>query len=131
MTRERTAARNVFSGTVTKYGLLAVNIGVGVWLMPFSVHHLGKTDYGLWMMVASMTAYFQLLDLGYGNGLVRHITEADARGDEEEVNRVVSTFVVVYSIIGLLALVAAGGLILFVIPRFPGLTASRPSPRSG
>ena len=51
-----------------------------------------------WMLVASMTAYFQLLDLGYGNGLVRHVTEADSKGDVDGMNEVLSTFVVVYAI---------------------------------
>ena len=51
------------------------------------------------MLAASMTAYLQLLDLGYGNGLVRQVTQADARGDEEEMNEILSTFLVVYSAI--------------------------------
>ena len=72
---------NLLTGTATRYLLLAVNVGLGIFLMPFTVRHLGTTEYGLWMLVASMTAYFQLLDLGYGNGLVRHVSDADARGD--------------------------------------------------
>jgi hypothetical protein len=49
--------------------------------MPFTVRHLGTAEYGLWMLVASLTYYFQLLDLGYGSGVVRQITDADARHD--------------------------------------------------
>ncbi len=116
------AAWNVLTGTAAKYALLAVNIVVGVILMPFTVGKLGKADYGLWMMVASMTGYFQLLDLGYGSGLVRHITEADARGDERAVNEVASTFVIVYLLIGLVAGTAAAVLALVVLPSFPGLS---------
>src|SRR6266850_5095296 len=63
------AATNLIAGTVTKYLVLPLNIGLGIVLMPFTVRHLGQTDYGLWMLVASMTTYFQLLDLGYGNGI--------------------------------------------------------------
>src|SRR5262245_24354557 len=79
------AAINLVVGTVTKYIVLALNIGLGIVLMPFTVRHLGQTAYGLWMLVASMTTYFQLLDLGYGNGLVRHLVAADRRGDTEQV----------------------------------------------
>ncbi len=57
------------------HGLLAVNIGIGVFLMPFTIRHLGTSDYGLWMLVASLTSYFQLLDLGYGSGLVRQVAD--------------------------------------------------------
>src|SRR5215470_6396587 len=77
-------AWNLLTGTLTRYLLLFVNIVIGAFLMPFTIHHLGKAQYGLWMLAASMTAYLQLLDLGYGNGLVRQVTQADARGDEEE-----------------------------------------------
>ena len=117
------AARNLITGTAVKYVLLAVNIATGILLMPFTMEHLGKAQYGLWMLVASMTYYFQLLDLGYGSGLVRHITEADAKGDEDGVNEVVSTFVIVYLGIGCVAL--AGSLLLaaFVLPRFPSIPA--------
>ena len=53
------AARNLLAGTVAKYALLAVNIALGIVMMPFNVRHLGMADYGLWMLVASMTACFQ------------------------------------------------------------------------
>ena len=70
-----------------------------------------------------MTAYLQLLDLGYGSGLVRQITQADARQDEDDMNVVLSTFVVVYGAIGIVSLAAMAILALIVIPRFPNLSA--------
>ena len=75
------AANNLIAGTFTKYLLLAFNIATGMFLMPFTVHHLGQAEYGLWMLVASMTYYFQLLDMGYGNGIVRHIVGFTIYGD--------------------------------------------------
>ncbi|HOC17057.1 MAG TPA: oligosaccharide flippase family protein [Vicinamibacterales bacterium] len=121
----RSIAVNLATGTATRYVLLAVNIGIGIWMMPFSVGHLGKSDYGLWMLVVSMTAYFQLFDLGYGNGLVRQITDADARGDERAINELVSTFAVVYAAIGAVALLATAALAAWVVPRFPNLSAGQ------
>lgn len=122
---QRSITANLATGTATRYLLLAVNLAIGFWMMPFSVGHLGMSEYGLWMLVVSMTAYFQLFDLGYGNGLVRQITDADARGDERAINQVVSTFVVVYAFIGLVALAAAWGLAVWVVPRFPNLSADQ------
>lgn len=55
MTRDGSAANNLLAGTITKYVLLAVSLGTGVFLMPFTVRHLGKAQYGLWMLVASVT----------------------------------------------------------------------------
>lgn len=119
------ATRNLLAGTVAKYALLVVTIVLGIVLMPFTVRHLGKSDYGLWMLVASMTYYFQLLDLGYGNGLVRHVTEADARGDTDGMNEILSTFVVVYALLGAAAMIGIALLALFAVPRFPNLTAEQ------
>jgi len=113
---------NLLTGTLTRYVLLFVNIAVGIFLMPFTVQHLGKAEYGLWMLTASLTAYLQLLDLGYGNGLVRQVTHADAIGDEQEMNVILSTFAVVYTAIGVAALLIVSGLAAFALPRFPNLT---------
>jgi O-antigen/teichoic acid export membrane protein len=118
-------AMNLVTGTASRYLLLAINIGLGVVLLPFTVSRLGMADYGLWMLVASMTYYFQLLDLGYGSGLVRHVADADARHDLTLVNQILSTFVVVYAGIGLLSVAGTAGIITWVIPRFPNLTAEQ------
>lgn len=111
----------MIAGTVTRYALLILSIATGAFLMPFTVGHLGRAQYGLWMLVASMTTYFQLLDIGYGNGVVRHLVEADTRGDNDEVNRIASTFVCVYAGIGAIALLAGAVLVLVVVPSFPHL----------
>lgn len=118
----RYSARNLVTGTLTRYVLLFVNIAIGISLMPFTMHHLGTAQYGLWMLATSMTAYLQLLDLGYGNGLVRQVTQADARGDEEGMNAVLSTFLVVYLVIGMVALGAVAVLASVALPRFPNLS---------
>jgi O-antigen/teichoic acid export membrane protein len=114
---------NLLTGTLTRYVLLFVNIAIGVFLMPFTMHHLGASQYGLWQLAASMTAYLQLLDLGYGNGLVRQLTQADAVGDEPRMNACLSTFLVVYGVIAILAVAAIGVLAAVVLPRFPHLGA--------
>ena len=120
-----TAATQLIAGTATKYIVLALNIGLGAVLMPFTVRHLGQTQYGLWMLVASLTTYFQLLDLGYGNGVVRHLVEADRRGDVADVNRIASTFVCVYTAIAIGAAAAIGAMLAFVVPRFPHLSPAQ------
>jgi O-antigen/teichoic acid export membrane protein len=121
---ERTAATNLLGGTITRYVALSVNIGIGIFLMPFTVNHLGKPQYGLWMLVASITSYFTLLDLGYDSGLVRHIVAADTHRDEDRVNRIISTFFCVYAGIGLVVLAVTAFVARFGIPRFPHLAAS-------
>jgi O-antigen/teichoic acid export membrane protein len=119
------SVRNVLTGTATKYLLLAINVGLGIVLLPFTMRHLGTETYGLWMLAASLTYYFQLLDLGYGTGLVRHVSDADARGDIGAVNRVLSTFFVVFAGLGLIAAAGIATLVVWAIPRFPNLAADQ------
>jgi O-antigen/teichoic acid export membrane protein len=118
-------AWNLVAGTATRYLLLAVNVCLGIFLMPYTMRHLGTTEYGLWMLVASITAYFQLLDLGYGSGLLRHLAAADAQGDVALVNRLLSTFVIVYAGIGLLAGAGIASLAVWALPRFPRLAPAQ------
>ena len=66
-----------------------------------------------------------MLDLGYGNGVVRHLVDADRRGDIDEVNRVASTFACVYSAIAVVAVIAIAVMVVAVVPRFPHLSAEQ------
>jgi O-antigen/teichoic acid export membrane protein len=120
--RQQTA-RRLISGTAVKYVLLVINIVTGIFLLPFTIGHLGKELYGLWMVVASMTAYFQLLDLGFGHSLVRHIAEADAQRDERRINELASTFVVIFASLGALVLLGTAALAMLVLPRYPNIRA--------
>jgi O-antigen/teichoic acid export membrane protein len=119
------AARRVVNGTVVKYVLLGINIATGIFLLPFTIDHLGKELYGLWMIVASMTAYFQLLDLGFGHSLVRHLADADARRHDEQINELASTFVVIFAGLGLAVLGVTAAIATVVLPRYPNIPAQQ------
>src|SRR5207237_10215047 len=70
-----TVARNVS----TRYLAIATEMLVGLVVLPFNVQHLGKQAYGLWILAASVTAYFSVLDLGYGGALVKFVAQYRAR----------------------------------------------------
>ena len=122
---DRQTARRLISGTAVKYVLLAINIVTGVFLLPFTIDHLGTDLYGLWMLVASMTAYFQLVDLGFGHSLVRHISEADAQHDTDRVNELASTFVVIFAGLGVVVLGASVIIAYGVLPLYPNIRADQ------
>ena len=54
------------SGAAGGIDLLRAQALIGLVLLPFNVHHLGQSAYGLWMLTASLTTYFSVLDLGFG-----------------------------------------------------------------
>lgn len=101
-----TVARNVS----TRYLAIAVEAVLGVLILPFNVSHLGQSAYGLWMLTASITAYFSVLDLGYGGALVKYVAHYRARKDAQALNEILSTAFWVFATFGLITYFLAIGL---------------------
>ncbi|MFC1668446.1 lipopolysaccharide biosynthesis protein [Chlamydiota bacterium] len=70
--------------------------------VPLLITHLGKEAYGLWCLLASLVGYFTLFDMGITSSLTRLIPKYLARGDQESINHVVSTALLIYLVISLL-----------------------------
>jgi O-antigen/teichoic acid export membrane protein len=100
--RERqivTLARNVS----TRYLAIAVEIAIGLVLLPLNLAYLGQAGYGLWMLIGSVTIHFSLLDLGYGGAIVKFIAQYRAHQDARALNEIASTLFMIFAAIGLLA----------------------------
>jgi O-antigen/teichoic acid export membrane protein len=82
-----TVARNVS----TRILAISADMAVGLLVLPFNVAHLGTAAYGLWMLTASITSYFSVLDLGYGGALVKFVAQYRARRDPQALNEILST----------------------------------------
>jgi O-antigen/teichoic acid export membrane protein len=102
----RTLAVNVGARYVT----LAFELVLGLVMLPFNTRHLGASDYGLWMLVASIVAYFPIIDLGYNGALERFVAHYRARREAEAINEISSTLVVMFAGMGLVALAIIAGL---------------------
>jgi O-antigen/teichoic acid export membrane protein len=94
-----TVARNV----TTRYVAIATDTLIGLVLLPFNVHHLGPAAYGLWMLTASMTTYFSVLDLGFGGSVVKFVAHYRARRDLRSLNEIASTLFVIFAVVGVVA----------------------------
>jgi len=102
----RTIARNVASNL----GGYVAAIIVSLVMAPFIVHSLGESAYGIWVLIASISGYYGLLDFGIRSALLIQITQAWAAGDDALLNRRVSTAMGVLSVIATVAV--AGTLFL-------------------
>jgi O-antigen/teichoic acid export membrane protein len=105
-----TIARNVS----TRYLAIGVEAALGILILPFNVAHLGKAAYGLWMLTSSVTAYFSVLDLGYGGALVKFVAQYRARRDARALNEILSTAFYIFATFGVLTYAAAIGLAMFL-----------------
>lgn len=106
-------ARNVS----TRYLAYAVDAGLGLLMLPFNLDYLGKSEYGLWILTASVTTSFALLDLGYGGTLVRFVARYRGLRDSKALNEILSTLFVVYVAIG----AATVGAALLIAPHLGSL----------
>src|SRR5258708_2216197 len=84
---------------------LGVTIVVGFFLSPYILHHLGDEGFGLWVLVFSITGYYGLFDLGIRSSIVRYVAGYSATNDTEQLNLLVNTAIVSYSVIGLVCLI--------------------------
>jgi O-antigen/teichoic acid export membrane protein len=103
-----TVARNVS----TRYVAIACEMVVGLVMLPFNLAHLGPTEYGLWVLLGSLTVHFSLLELGYGSGLVKFVAKYRALRDARALNEIASTLFCVFSGLGLIAYAIVAGIAL-------------------
>jgi O-antigen/teichoic acid export membrane protein len=89
------------------YLVTGTELVLGIFMLPFNVAHLGQSAYGLWILVASVTVYFSMLDMGYGVAQVRFAAKYRAQGDTTALNEVTSTMFCIFSGVGLLTFVLA------------------------
>jgi len=78
---------------------------IGFFMMPFVVHILGDTTYGLWALIASLTGCFGFLDLGVRGALGRQLAFHLARRDTHKVNATLNTAVALLSAACIITLV--------------------------
>jgi O-antigen/teichoic acid export membrane protein len=103
-----TIARNVG----TRYLAIAVELLIGLVMLPFNLRHLGQEAYGLWMLSAGVTIHFSVLDLGYGSAVVKFIAQYRAHRNARALNEIASTMFYVYAAIGVAAYVVVVALAL-------------------
>ncbi len=82
--------RRLASGVFIGWAATLSSIVIGLFMSPFLIHHLGVAGYGVWILVQSAVSYMYVMDLGLRTTVVRFSARAQARGDHEEVSRVVS-----------------------------------------
>jgi O-antigen/teichoic acid export membrane protein len=105
-----TVARNVS----TRYLAIGIEAILGLVVLPFNVAHLGTSAYGLWMLTASVTAYFSVLDLGYSGALVKFVAQYRARRDYVALNQILSTTFFVFTTFGVITYLVAIVVALFL-----------------
>lgn len=102
------------AGAALNYVSICLNMVVGLIYTPYMLRILGQSEYGLYSLAASIIAYLTVLDLGFGNAIVRYTAKFRAEGKQREQEEMFGMFFVLYIGIGIIAMIAGSALSLNV-----------------
>jgi len=111
------------AGAVLSYVILGLSNVVGLLYTPYMLRMMGQSEFGLYSLVGSVVAYLTILDLGFGNAIIRYTAKFRAEGKADEQYSMFGMFIVLYSFIALLAL-AAGMALYFNVESIFGSAMS-------
>lgn len=99
------------AGAILSYVVMGLSNIVGLVYTPYMLRMMGQSEYGLYSLVASVVAYLTILDLGFGNTIIRYTAKFRAEGKDEEQKSMFGMFIVLYSGIGVIAFIL--GMVLY------------------
>ena len=98
------------TGVLLSYLNLGISFLIPIFYTPLMLRMLGQAEYGLYSLANSTIAYLSLLRFGFGTTIIRYIAKYRAEGDQKKVQETYGFFLLLYSAIGVVALV--GGIVL-------------------
>lgn len=98
------------AGAALNYVSICLNMVVGLIYTPYMLRMLGQSEYGLYSLAASIIAYLTVLDLGFGNAIVRYTAKFRAERKQREQEEMFGMFFILYIGIGIIAM-AAGSIL--------------------
>ena len=91
-------------GTLLSYLQMIVSIVIGVIYTPIMIRLLGRSEFGLYNTVASTISMLSILSLGFNSGYIRYYARYMKEGNTEARYKLNGVFLLVFCIIGFIAL---------------------------
>ena len=107
----------IIRGIYLNYLYLFVGLILSFVLTPIILQHLGQSAYGLWVVFGSIVGYFGLLDFGMNTATIKYTSEYHARNEQDNLNKYISTVLIMFIFIGIFIILVCFGLTPFI----PGL----------
>jgi O-antigen/teichoic acid export membrane protein len=86
---------------IGSFGIKGLSIATSLVLVPLTLHLLDQEKYGIWITIFSIVTWFNMMDIGMGNGFRNKFADALARGERKLGKEYVQTF---YSSMAIIAL---------------------------
>ena len=94
-----TTSKRLIHNTIFNVMTLVSSAGITFFLIRFFLVHLGESRYGIWVLIGSIFQYRRLLDMGMNSSITRYIPVGLAKGDNETIQRVLSTSLFFFSVV--------------------------------
>ena len=92
-------------GALLNYITIFLTNVVGLFITPFILNHIGKSEYGIYTAIGALVATISVLDLGLNNTIVRFVAKYRAENDRKGEENFLATTMIIYSIISILVVV--------------------------
>lgn len=92
-------------GVILSYVITGMNMVVGLVYTPVMIRLLGQSEYGLYTLVGSVVSYLSLFSLGFSGAYLRFYSRFASKNDKTGVARLNGMFLVLFMIMGLVAVV--------------------------
>ena len=93
-------------GALLSYLQTALSVIIGLSYTPVMIRILGQSEYGLYSTVSSTISLLSIVNLGFNNSYIRYYAKYKQEGKEEEIYKLNGLFVIIFSVISLIALLA-------------------------
>lgn len=94
------------AGAVLTYVSMGLGYLVSIVYTPLMIRLLGKSEYGLYNLVASIVAYLGILNFGFGSAYMRYYSRYKTRDERSKIATLNGMFIIIFSGLGLLAVIA-------------------------
>lgn len=108
------------AGVLLSYLSMGASTLISIIYTPVMLRLLGQSEYGLYQLAYTVVSYLGLLSFGFGSAFMRFYSRYKARDDQRGMARLNGMFLTIFSIIGIISLIAGGFLIANVGAIFKG-----------
>lgn len=98
-------------GAALSYVSLGLGNIISILYTPIMLRLLGQSEYGLYNLSNSIIGYLGVLDFGIGNAVIRYTAKYKALEDKDGESNLYGMFIVIYSILAVLVMLAGSFLV--------------------
>ena len=90
------SSKQIKTGAVLSYVSIILTNIVAIFVTPYMLRCLGKSGYGLYMLIGAFVGYLAVMDFGMNNSVIRYVARYRVRGDKNGEKNFLSTAMMTY-----------------------------------